>query len=96
MYWPVGLVGRVFTNGPGDRGSIPGRIITKIQTVIIDISLLNTQHKKVRIKGKWFNLGKGVAPSRHLSVVAIKKGAFGSPSTMVANFAYIYNAKYIN
>ena len=31
---------------------------------------------------KWINPGKGV----HLGVVAIKKGAFGSPSTTVANF----------
>ena len=25
----IGLVGRVFTNGPWDRGSIPGRVVTK-------------------------------------------------------------------
>ena len=25
----IGLVGRVFTNGPGDWGSIPGRVIPK-------------------------------------------------------------------
>ena len=25
----IGLVGRVFTNGPVDRGSIPGRVIPK-------------------------------------------------------------------
>ena len=25
----IGLVGRVFANGPGDRGSIPGRTIQK-------------------------------------------------------------------
>ena len=25
--WPIDLVGRVFANGPGDRGSIPGRVI---------------------------------------------------------------------
>ena len=25
----IGLVGRVFTNGPGDLGSIPGCIIAK-------------------------------------------------------------------
>ena len=27
-------------------------------------------------------------PPLHLGVVAIEKGAFGSPSTMVANFTY--------
>ena len=29
-------------------------------------------------------------PPLHLGVVAIEKGAFGSPSTKVANFTYIY------
>ena len=39
----IGLVGKVFANGPGDRGSIPGRIIPKILKMVIDTSLLNTQ-----------------------------------------------------
>ena len=30
-------------------------------------------------------------PPLHLGVVAIEKGAFGSPSTMVANFTYLHN-----
>ena len=37
---------------------------------------------------KWSNPGKGVAPPLHLGVVAIEKGAFGSPSTKVAYFTY--------
>ena len=62
----IGLVGRVFANGlgdlgsipghvanrPGDLGSIPGRFIPKTQKMVLDASLLNTQHYKVRIKGK--------------------------------------------
>ena len=32
------------------------------------------------------------APSLHLGVVATEKGAFGSPSTMVAKFTFIYIA----
>ena len=43
---------RVFTNGPGDQGSIPGRVIPKTQKIILDATLLNMQHYKVRIKGK--------------------------------------------
>ena len=43
---------RVFANGPGDRGSMPGRVIPKTQKMVIDTTLLNTQHYKVRIKGK--------------------------------------------
>ena len=45
-------VGRVFPNGPGDLGSIPGHIIRKTLKMVLDTSLLNTQQYKVRIKGK--------------------------------------------
>ena len=48
----IGLVGRVFTNVPGDLGSIPGRIIPKTLKIVLDTSLLNTQQYKVRIKGE--------------------------------------------
>ena len=43
---------RVLDNGPGDEGSIPGRAIPKTQKTVHDVTLLNTQHFKVRIKGK--------------------------------------------
>ena len=78
----------MFANGPGDLGSIPGRVIPKTQKMVLDASLLNTQHYKVRIKGKVEQSREGVAPSP--GVVAIEKGAFGLPSTMVANFTYLY------
>ena len=42
----------VFANGPGDLGSIPGQVKPKIQKMVLDATLLNTQHYKVRIKGK--------------------------------------------
>ena len=58
-----GQVGRVFTYGPGDLGSIPGSVIPKTLKMVLDTSLLNTQHYKVCIKGKWSNPGKGVVPS---------------------------------
>ena len=48
----IGLAVRVFANGPGDLGSIPGRVIPKTQKMVLDASLLNTQHYKVGIKGK--------------------------------------------
>ena len=47
-----GLVGRVFTNGLGDVGSVPGHIIPKTLKMVLDNSLLNTQQYKVRIKDK--------------------------------------------
>ena len=80
----ISLAVRVFANGLGDLGSIPGRVIPKTQKMVLDATLLNTQHYKVRIKGKVGQSREGVAPSPY-SVVAIEKGAFGLPSTMVAN-----------
>ena len=52
MLYHIGLFGRVFANGPGDRGSILSRVKPKTQKMVLDISLLNTHHYKVRIKGK--------------------------------------------
>ena len=48
--------------------------------MVLDAALLNTQHYRVRIKGK-------VEQSRERSsVIAIEKGVFRSPVTNVANF----------
>ena len=41
--WLIGPVGRVFANGPGDLGSIPGRVIPKTLKMVLDTYLLNTQ-----------------------------------------------------
>ena len=54
-YWLIRDIGpavRVFANGPGDLGSIPGRVIPKTLKMVLDTTLLNTQHYKVRFKGK--------------------------------------------
>ena len=51
-YWLIGLVGRVFANGPGDLGSIPGRIIPKTLKIALDTSLLNIRQYKVRVESK--------------------------------------------
>ena len=48
----IGIMIRVFDNGSGDSGSIPSRLIPKTQKTAVNASLLNTQHYKVRIKGK--------------------------------------------
>ena len=50
--WVFGLVDRVFANGLGDLGSIPGRVIPKALKMVLDTSLLNTQQYKVCIKSK--------------------------------------------
>ena len=55
-YWvkllDIGIMVRVFANGLGDLGSIPGQVIPKTQKMVLDATLLNTQHYKVMIKGK--------------------------------------------
>ena len=53
--WANGLMSRMFA----DQGSVPGRVIPLTQNMVLDVTLLNTQHYKV----KWSNLGKGLAPS---------------------------------
>ena len=50
MYRPTPQVGRVFAHGPGDRGSILGRVIPNTLKRVFEASLLNTQYFKVQIK----------------------------------------------
>ena len=45
----IGMMVRVFAKG---LGSIPGQVIPKTQKMVLDASLLNTQHYTVWIKGK--------------------------------------------
>ena len=71
----IGLGVRVFANGPGDLGSIPGRVIPKTQKMVLDASLLSTQHYKVRIKGKVEQSRKEVAPSPTHWCSSYRKGS---------------------
>ena len=48
----ISIMFTVFTNVSGDLGSISSRVIPKTQKMVLNASLLNTQHEKVRIKGK--------------------------------------------
>ena len=83
----------MFTNDPGDWGSIPGHVIPKTLKMVLDTSLFNTQQYKVCIKGKVEQSQErsSVLPL-HLGVVAVEKGAFWSPSTTVTNFTYLLDA----
>ena len=74
-----------FAYGPGDLGPIPGRVIPKTLKWYLMPPCLTLSIIKYGSRVKWRNPGKGVPPSVHLGVVAIEKGAFESPSTMVAN-----------
>ena len=79
----IGLVGRVFANGPEDLGSIPGHVIPKTLKMVLDTALLNTrQYKQYNIsRVKWSNPGKEVVTSP----TPTEKGAIWSPSTTVVN-----------
>ena len=48
----IGIMVKVFANGLGDQCSILRRVIPKTKKMVLDAALLNTQHYKVRIKGK--------------------------------------------
>ena len=90
IYRSIGQAVRVFANGPGDQGSIPGRVIQKTLKMTLDASLLYTRIIRWGSRVKWSNPGKGVAPFPYTSV-AIEKGAFGSPSTMVTYFTLLFD-----
>ena len=50
--WLIGEVSRMYTNGPRDESSTPGRVIPKTLKIVLDTTLLKAQQYKVRIKGK--------------------------------------------
>ena len=68
----------------------------KTQEMVLDAALFNTQYYKVWIEGKleqyreWSN-----ALPVHFCVVAIEKGAFGSPLIKAVNFTYFTLYSYI-
>ena len=71
---------RVFANGPGDLGSIPGHVISKTPKMVLDASLLNTQHYKVWIKGKVEQSRERSSPFLYTSVYyLLKKEPSGHP-----------------
>ena len=56
-------------------GSVPGRVIPKTQKMVLDASLLNTQHYKVRIKGNVEQSRERVAPSPTPWCCSYRKGS---------------------
>ena len=38
IYWTISIMVRVFANGPGDWGSITGRVIPNTQKLVLDTS----------------------------------------------------------
>ena len=62
------ILSRAFANGPGDLGSIPGRVILKTFKMVLDTSLLNTQQYKVRVEGKAKQSRERSSPLPNISV----------------------------
>ena len=58
-----GRMSRVFANGPGDGVQSLVELYQRLKKMVLDTALLSTLHYKVRIKVKWSNPKKGVAPS---------------------------------
>ena len=52
LYIYIYILVKAFVNAPGHWGSIPSRVMTKTQKIVLESSLQNIQHYKVRIKGK--------------------------------------------
>ena len=59
----IGLVGRVFNNGLGDRDSILGCVIPKTLKRVLIPTCLTLSNIRYVSRVKWSNPGKGVAPS---------------------------------
>ena len=76
----IGLMCRVFTNGPGNRGESQVESCQRLKNgTCLALSI-------IRIKGKGEQSRERSSAPQHLSVVAIENGAFGSPTTyMVSN-----------
>ena len=89
----------MFANGSGDLGSIPGRVKPKTQKMVLDASLLNTQHYKVRIKGKVEQSREGVAPFPTPWCSSYRKGSlrvtldYGRQLYLLFLYVYIYIAR---
>ena len=58
----IGLAVSVFANGPGDLGSIPGRVIPKTQKWYLMPPCLTLSIIRYGSRVKWSNPGKGVVP----------------------------------
>ena len=92
----IGLVGRVFANGPVDLGSIPGRVIPKTLKMVLDTSLLNTQQYKVCIKGKVEKSRERSSALPDTSVYSLlKRETSGRPRLRSPTLLYLDHLKFV-
>ena len=85
------IMARVFANCVGDQVQSQVDSYQRLKKWYLMAPYLTFSIIRYGSRVKWSNLGNGVVLSLlHLSVVAVEKGAFGSPSTMVTNFTLLY------
>ena len=77
---------RAFAHGPGDLGSIPGRVIPKTQKWYLMPLCIIRYGSRV----KWSNLGKGVVPSSTPWCSSYQKGSLHVTSLLKYIYIYIY------
>ena len=82
-------------NCPWNWGSILGRVIPKIQKMILEATLLNTHHYKVRIEGKVEQSRLWSSTLPYTSVSSYWKGSLRSTLYLVRQLIYIYIYIYI-
>ena len=62
--WAIGLISRVFANGPGDRGSVSSWVLPKTQKKwYLRPPCLTLSIIRYGSRVKWSNPGNGVTPS---------------------------------
>ena len=81
---------RVFANGPGDLVQSQVESYQRLKKMVLDASLLNTQHYKVRIKGKVEQSREGVAPSPTHWCSSYRKGSLRVTLDYGRQLIYIY------
>ena len=62
----------------------------RLKKMVLDATLLNTQHNKVKIKDSGAIQGMDQHPPLNLCALPIEKGPFKSPSTKVAYFTSFF------
>ena len=89
-FQPIGLLGRGFSNGPIDRGSISDRVIPKTWEILLDISLLNTHRYKVRIKCRMERSKVRSSALPNISAyLLMKREPFGRPRPRSPTFLFV-------
>ena len=69
----IDIMVRVFANGPGDLGSLPGRVKPKTQKWYLIPPCLTISIIRYGSRGKWVNPGKELAPSTTLWCSSYRK-----------------------